>query len=144
MEQKVVKYAGNKKDLNGYYEVEITVQEATLRQGIERATLMSEQLTRLNATPEAGFLERMTAAATYPACLAVTVEVVNTGTLELDPKKLPLDEFYDLPDTMVNHWEAAVYKLNPDWNPFPQKEEEEETEEGEVVEPNSETSSPSV
>ena len=139
MEQDVVKYEGDG------YAVEITVQKATLRQGIGRATLMSEQLTILKETPEVGFLGKMVATATYPACLAVTMEIINTGAKKLDIKKLPLEEFLDLPDEMINRWEAMVYELNPAWDPFPTPPKAEgDQEEGEVLEPDSETSSQDV
>lgn len=57
----------------------------------------------------------------YPDLIACVVEADG-----LDVEALTVDAFLELPDRLINAWDAVVYELNPHWLPGPRAETGEE------------------
>lgn len=57
----------------------------------------------------------------YPDLVACVVEAKGLDVSELD-----VAAFSELPDSLVDAWEAAVYELNPHWLPSASADEEEQ------------------
>lgn len=95
----------------------LTLREATGRDGIRRAGLARQALRLYADDPATWFM----AYHFHPAC----VSCVDIGFLKVGKKKytpdtivdMPFDEFIDLPEALINAWTAAAYELNPHWQP---------------------------
>jgi len=117
------------------YDVEITIRQATVLDGMKRAILEIEataESLELDLVEEkhVGYL-RFMISEVYPSCLA-SVESIENGE---DAKKklskdMSFDEFASLPDALFQQWQKVVYKLNPHW-----VYRRVETKEGEEQEP---------
>lgn len=126
------------------YNVHLTLQGASVRQGMKRTQLARAQTIALRleepvagkeekeeAKSEVALDERIIRIFTYPACLGCLVKVDNVADKDgrtptkLLPDEPTLEEFFDLPDTLVNEWEGLAYTLNPHWAPrFREPDEE--------------------
>lgn len=120
----------------------VTVSEATVLQGMKRATLISEAVALLRTgrpeaedEPEAEDLssdwpegERLSLHLvrryTWPTCIACT-----TASTGFDHVSLTFDEFCLLSERFVAEWEKAALELNPHWSLRFQEDEDEEAEE---------------
>jgi len=125
---------------SGETKIVLEVREATALTGMKRALLRGRADAYLQAlsgeSDEESSAENNSAldvmAATlmarvvYPDLVACVVSAEG-----LDVATLDIAGFCDLPDSLVDAWEAAVYDLNPHWLP---RSDEEETE-GEKKEP---------
>jgi len=131
-------------------DVTITVQQATMRQGLLRAVLLARGYA-IPADPadetREGLLatvSRYAAVSTVPAIVSATVGVTNgeSAQTKIDLEALLEDPMclLDLPEELTNQWEREILKLNPFWvHPITEKE----IAEGEAEEPEDSVSSPS-
>ena len=120
MESKVVEYRDDE------YNVRITVRRATYRDGFKRSLLTERARTAAKLENDAAgvdlsidmLADQMALMFSYPSIIACTSAIENVNpfrtALELDVKGLA---FINLPDRLVNSWEAAALILNPHWMP---------------------------
>jgi len=106
------------------YDVQLTVRQCTLEQGMKRTSLRVEQELALKkrgeqkgvgAANSAALLQRQwLALRTYPDLLASTVEISgkHLGDLSVD---MAFEQFMQLPEALVMVWEQAVYRVNPQY-----------------------------
>ena len=120
------------------YNAHLTLQSASVRQGMKRTQLARAQSIALRleepiakageekeaeSMPGLAFDERIIRIFTYPACLGALTKVDNVADkdgkapVKLMPDEPTLEEFFELPDTLVNEWEELAYVLNPHWAP---------------------------
>jgi hypothetical protein len=110
------------------YKVELTVRQATVRDGMYRGILLGRVNTEVPKDENASRDDRVFRAGTityYCACLSVT-DIDSQGKKKLT-KDISLDDFLDLPDAMVDPW---------NWSPFATVQPGDE--QGEAGEPNDE------
>jgi len=139
-----------RKDLVKYqdddYNVEIEVGQASIEMGIRRSEVWFDA--RSGDLAERQLLARVAILQTYPAIHAGTLSVKNLPKVSEDgeetpyPEQLNMDEltlesYLTLPEALGAIWKDAIFALNPHWLPEMPKEE---GAEGEVEEPNKETS----
>jgi len=120
------------------YDVTLTVRRASALDGIDRSIRVAQIYgpRRKKGEPEEvrstrDQLRRILLLQGYPACLAVT-SIESRGKKTLSVELLP-EEFLQLPDELVFHWEIAVFDLNPHW--VVKAPDDEDDEEGEATEP---------
>lgn len=100
------------------YDVEITIRQATVLDGMKRAILeMEASMEPLDLVEEkyAGYLRFMTSEA-YPCCMA-SVEKFENGedaTKKLS-KDMSFEDFANLPDALFQRWQKVAYELNAHW-----------------------------
>lgn len=94
----------------------LEVREATTLMGMRRGQLMAEA--KDESDPLVWFARRFM----YPDCLAC-----SSGEISGKPVgELTFDEFIALPDQITEAWLAAVYEVNPHWQPrLPEPQEQE-------------------
>ncbi len=136
------------------YNVEIEVGQATIEMGLARSDLWFA--VRTEGIADRSLISRIGILQTYPACVAATLSVTNLPKLDEEgnavrdeegkkvfyPEQLSMTDFtlalfLALPESLGAIWKEAVFNLNPHWLPKMPAEEEGE---GEVEEPNKETS----
>ena len=131
MNTSIVKYKDSE------YDVTFTVRQATVMDGLTRSVHLAEAYTEPqdDDTSMVKRLQRIMIIHTLPACLAVTtVENSAEALKKLDLDALTHEDFLQLPEEMVFHWERAVFKLNPHWE-VQAPTSEEEAAQGEKNEP---------
>lgn len=103
------------------YDLEITVQSANLKMGIQHAVLYDRQEQKHGARDASRELniERYWLCDRYASINAGTTRVISKD----DTKKsltVPLSEetYLELPESLLDLWEAKVYEVNPHWSPF--------------------------
>lgn len=102
-------------------EFSASVRRATLRDGLRR--LVQREEAAKQEYPDA-------AEWFFHSCSYVDVTAASpTGTLVVDGQAQPwpptYEQFVDLlPETAVNEWLEETYRLNPDWRPVLQTEDE--------------------
>ncbi len=123
------------------YDVIISVQQADVRAGIARSTILNAQILASRKQREehpdkpVSVMERAIATLTYPVCIASTTEIVNNEPKtpkQLRLQRLTLDKFLALPDALALIWEEASLEVNPHWVPklaAPEGEEKEPVKE---------------
>jgi hypothetical protein len=128
MKTKTVEYQ------DGELEVRIVVQEADGLAGMRRSVLRSAGSAYLDSIGDGGddgegklsALEmtsrRLMAFLLYPDLLGSAKEIEG-----LDPD-LDVEEFFALPERLINVWQAATYALNPHWLQSEPEDEEEADE----------------
>lgn len=132
MEQATVEYH------DGDYNVTIVVQQATVRMGWHRATLIAQyegQLKQLPADEQADLATRYTVYRTLPELMAATLRIKNGKDSKRLDKNISLKEWFELPEALVMVWEQAVYKINPHWVVKPVETKEGEESPGEAPKP---------
>lgn len=94
----------------------LEICEATTLMGMRRGQLAAEA--KDESDPLIWFARRFM----YPDCLAC-----SDGEICGKPaRELTFDEFLSLPDQITEAWLAAVYEVNPHWQPrLPEPEEQE-------------------
>ena len=135
MTQKVLTY----KDEN--YNVDITVRQATVADGIHRSVLVAQMYTLPAVTDtklaSESRITRLLLLHTYPACLSVSTFKHRKSVKKLE-EDMSTDAFLALPDVMVFQWEQIVFELNPHWDIQRAAKESVEETKGEALEPNDE------
>ena len=88
--------------------VEIVVQRATVRVGVQRYTMMSaaDEMNKKNETDSVLATIRL-----------FTFPTVVCGTLSVKGLQWPmgLEDFLELDEALVDAWLGAIYKMNPHW-----------------------------
>lgn len=94
----------------------LEIREATTLMGMRRGQLAAEA--KDESDPLVWFARRFM----YPDCLAC-----SDGEIGGKPvRELTFNEFLSLPDQITEAWLAAVYEVNPHWQPrLPETEEQE-------------------
>ena len=125
MQRRTVEYT------SGDTEVRIVVSEATALAGMKRAILrgrVDAYLGAVRGNDESASVDtialELMARVVYPDLLACTVEADG-----IDLDALDVGAFCELPDALVDAWEAAVYELNPHWLPSVASTDEERAQE---------------
>ena len=100
------------------YDVEITVRQATVLDGMRRAILEIEASAESLVVVEekhAGYL-RFMISEVYPSCMA-SIESIENGedAKKKLSKEMSFDEFASLPDALFQQWQKVVYELNLHW-----------------------------
>lgn len=117
------------------FDVIIHVEQANVRMGVTRSTIIGQQLRDLrereaaeNAEP-IDVVERVIATMTYPVCIAATTMIENPDAKKPMQLQLPLTlaEFMNLPDGLAYVWEEAALRVNPHWSPRAQTGEPQES-----------------
>jgi len=116
-------------DLDGKI-IEIVVSRATTRMGIRRSLMIYAAMDAHDKAGKAGTEEDEVAYVlsyrTLPDLVAGTVTVTTLpdgpaveGTELVNAINYPLkvEELLDLPEEFVSQWLAAIYELNPQWDP---------------------------
>lgn len=94
----------------------LKVCEATTLMGLRRGKMASEAGNEDN--PLIWFARRFM----YPDLMACTIGEIDGKPVE----ELTFDEFLALPDQVTDAWLAAVYEVNPHWQPrLPEPAEQE-------------------
>lgn len=96
--------------------VRLEIREATTLMGMRRGQLAAEA--KDDSDPLIWFARRFM----YPDCLAC-----SDGEIGGKPaRELTFDDFLALPDQITEAWLAAVYEVNPHWQPrLPEPQEQE-------------------
>lgn len=93
-------------------EYSITVRQATVLDGMRRGRLIGEGLNAEESDPE----RKIARVALYPAAMAALVTLISGSSPERG-REMAFDDFCSLPEAVVEAWLAAVYELNPHWQP---------------------------
>lgn len=116
-----------------YYDVVISIRQATVLDGMRRSILEIEASEYPIDTVEekhAGYLWFMMSEA-YPSCLACVEEFENGEDAEKKlSKNMSFEVFANLPDALFQQWQKVAYNLNPHW-----RYQKPETKKGEKQEP---------
>lgn len=94
----------------------LEIREATTLMGMRRGQLMDDA--KDDSDPLIWFARRFM----YPNCLACSDGEIGGKPMN----ELTFDEYLALPDQVTEAWLAAVYEVNPHWQPrLPEPEERE-------------------
>lgn len=94
----------------------LEIREATTLMGMRRGQLMAEA--KDERDPLVWFARRFM----YPDCLACSEGEIGGKPVS----ELTFDEYLALPDQITEAWLAAVYEINPHWQPrLPEAQEQE-------------------
>lgn len=93
----------------------VTVRRATVRDGLERGSLISRAVEK----PQEDEIAQTAAVVLYPSAVACSdFELVDASEkVDREGKYITLDYFLSLPEDFMNRWLEAVYALNPHWSP---------------------------
>jgi hypothetical protein len=121
-------------------DVHLVVQEADGRIGMKRQMLRGEAFKVDPETERAGLKPAPTSVVmpveedealqvlrliAYPDYIAALVEWEDkTAPACLETRPMCFEDFWRLPETLLDAWGAAVYELNPHWLRVPEKEAE--------------------
>lgn len=95
----------------------LEIREATTLMGMRRGQLMAEA--KDESDPLVWFARRFM----YPDCLACSEGEIGGKPVS----ELTFDEYLALPDRITEAWLAAVYEVNPHWQPrLPETPEKQE------------------
>jgi hypothetical protein len=106
---------------DGETQADVIVGKATYAQDLQHAALVGQALQDWPDIKKASGIELYLGNArsfVVPALQAGTLSATVTAQAQTIPIVIDAATIFDLPGELIEQWIAAVYELNPRWDPF--------------------------